>query len=57
MTLLIILLLIFGGVALIAIVTKRFSGPNDERRAQQLQRWLVPLVGIMLALSLIKYLW
>ncbi|MEM6581270.1 MAG: hypothetical protein AAGF35_14195 [Pseudomonadota bacterium] len=57
MTLLIILLVIFGGVALMAIVTKRFSGPNDERRAQQLQRWLVPLVGIMLALSLINYLW
>ena len=55
MNLLVLLLLIFAGVALIAVVSKRFSGPADSRRMQQLQRWLMPLVGLMLVLSLLKY--
>lgn len=55
MNLLLLLLGIFAGVALMAIVAKRFAGPTDARRMQQLQRWLMPLVGLMLVLSLVKY--
>ena len=55
MNLLILLALIFGGVALIAVVSKRFSGPGDSARMQQLQRWIMPLVGVMLLLSLLNY--
>ncbi len=55
MNLLLLLLAIFGGVALIALVSKRFSGSTDPRRMQQLQRWIMPLVGLMLVLSLFKY--
>ena len=55
MNLLVLLVLIFAGVALIAMVSKRFSGPADSGRMQQLQRWLVPLVGVMLLLSLLNY--
>jgi hypothetical protein len=55
MNLLLILLGIFGGVALMAIVARRFAGSTDPRRMQQLQRWIMPLVGLMLVLSLIKY--
>lgn len=55
MNLLILLALIFGGVALIAVVSKRFSGPEDSARMQQLQRWIMPLVGVMLLLSLLNY--
>jgi hypothetical protein len=55
MNLLLLLLGIFAGVALMAIVAKRFAGPTDARRMQQLQRWLMPLVGLMLVLSLINY--
>jgi hypothetical protein len=55
MNLLILLLLIFAGVALIAVVSKRFSGPADSERTQKLQRWLMPLVGVMLVLSLLNY--
>jgi hypothetical protein len=55
MNLLILLLLIFAGVALIAVLSKRFSGPGDSARMQQLQRWLMPLVGVMLLLSLLNH--
>ncbi|MEM8563085.1 MAG: hypothetical protein AAGF57_12660 [Pseudomonadota bacterium] len=55
MNLLILLALIFGGVSLMVVISKRFSGANDERNAQRLQRWLLPLVGIMLVLTLVNY--
>lgn len=55
MNLLVLLALIFGGVALIAVVSKRFSGSADPARMQQLQRWLWPLVGVMMVLSLLNH--
>jgi len=55
MNLLLLLLLIFAGVAFIAVVSRRFSGPADSQRMQQLQRWIMPLVGVMLLLSLLNY--
>jgi hypothetical protein len=54
-TLLVILLLIFGGVALMVVLGERFAKPTDPQRLQQLQRWLLPLVGLMLVLSLFKH--
>ncbi len=55
MNLLLILLGIFAGVALMAILSKRFGSSTDPARMQQLQRWIMPLVGLMLVLSLLKY--
>jgi len=55
MNLLLILLGIFAGVALMAMVSKRFGQTEDSRRLGQLQRWIVPLVGLLLVLSLIRY--
>ena len=55
--LLLILLLIFGGVALMVVVVERFGKPVDSARAQRLSRWILPLVGLSLVLSLIKYYW
>jgi hypothetical protein len=55
MNLLVLLLLIFAGVALMALVSKRFAAPPDSRRMHQLRRWLMPLVGLVLVLSLLKY--
>ena len=55
MNLLLVLLGIFAGVALMVVVSKRFSGSGDPQRLQQLQRWLLPLVGLMLVLSLLKF--
>ena len=54
-TLLLVLLLIFGGVALMVVLGERFARPPDPQRLRQLQRWLLPLVGLMLVLSLVKH--
>jgi hypothetical protein len=51
-TLLLLLLLIFGGVALMVVLGERFAQPADPQHLRQLQRWLLPLVGLMLVLSL-----
>lgn len=50
-----ILLLIFGGVALMVVLGERFAKPADPQRMRQLRRWLMPLVGVMLVLSLIDF--
>lgn len=53
--LLLLLLFVFVGVALMVVLGERFAKPVDGARARQLQRWLLPLVGLMLLLSLVKY--
>ncbi len=53
--LLLVLLLIFGGVGLMVVLGKRFAQPADPQRLHQLQRWLLPLVGLMLVLSLVNH--
>jgi hypothetical protein len=54
MNLLLLVLAIFAGVALMTVLARRF-GSTDPQRLQQLQRWLLPLVGLMLVLSVVKY--
>ena len=54
-TLLLLLLLIFGGVALMVLLGQRFAKPADPERMNRLQRWLIPLVGLMLVLSLASH--
>jgi hypothetical protein len=53
--LLILLALIFGGVALMVTLGERFARPADPEQAARLSRWLWPLVGLMLLLSLLDY--
>lgn len=53
--LLLALLLIFGGVALMVVFGERFAKPADPERMRQLQRWLIPLVGLALVLSLLNH--
>ena len=36
-------------------VLDRFASPVSPQRMRQLQRWLVPLVGLMLVLSLVDF--
>jgi hypothetical protein len=50
-----LLLLIFGGVALMVALGERFAKPADPERMNQLRRWLIPLVGLSLVLSLVNY--
>ena len=51
----VILLFIFGGVALMAILGERFAKPADEQQVAKLSRWLIPLVGIMLLVTALDY--
>jgi hypothetical protein len=53
--LLLILLFIFSGVALMVVLGQRFGKPADPDQMRRLQRWLMPLVGLMLVLSLARY--
>ena len=53
--LLLLLLLIFAGVALMVFFAQRFAAPGDSQRMNRLSRWLIPLVGLSLVLSLLKY--
>lgn len=53
--LLIVLFFIFVGVALMVILGEKFASPADPQRMQQLRRWLVPLVGLSLVLSLLNH--
>lgn len=54
-TLFLLLLMIFGGVALMVFFGERFAAPMEPERMRRLQRWLWPLVGLMLVLSLLNY--
>jgi hypothetical protein len=53
--LLLLLLGLFASLALLVVLLERFASPVDPARMQRLQRWFMPLVGLMLLLSLIKY--
>lgn len=54
-TLLLLLLMIFGGVALMVVLGERFAKPADPQQLRKLQRWLLPLVGLALVLSLLNH--
>jgi len=54
-TLLLLLLCIFAGVALMVIIGERFGSRPDPEKMRRLQRWLIPLVGLMLVLSLLDF--
>ena len=55
--LLVILVLVFSGVALMVVLSERFSKPADPEKMEKLQRWIVPLVGLSLVLSIGRYYW
>ena len=53
--LLLILLFIFAGVALMVGLGERFTKPVEPGQLRSIQRWLMPLVGLMLVLSLLQH--
>lgn len=53
--LLLLLLFIFGSVALMVLLGERYAKPADPERLARMRRWLIPLVGIMLLLSLLDF--
>lgn len=53
--LVLILLMVFGSVALMVFVLDRFAKPMEPEKMAKLSKWIMPLVGIMLVLSAVKY--
>jgi len=54
-TLLLLLLCIFAGVALMVTLGERYAQPADPAKLARLRRWLLPLVGLALVLSLLQH--
>ncbi|MFV0478048.1 MAG: hypothetical protein ACK5ME_09465 [Parahaliea sp.] len=54
-SLLLLLLLIFGGVALMVLLGQRYGQPMAPEKAARMRRWLTVLVGLLLVLSLIHH--
>lgn len=55
--LLIVLVVVFSGVALMVVLGERFGKPADPEKVQKMQRWILPLVGLSLVLSIARYYW
>ena len=53
--LLLLLLAIFGGLALISFVLERIARPMEPEKVQRLSRWIYPLVGLLLVISAVRY--
>tara|TARA_R110002072_G_scaffold45776_3_gene127598 strand:- start:372 stop:557 length:186 start_codon:yes stop_codon:yes gene_type:complete len=54
-TLLIILLCIFGGVALMVVLGEKFASPMEPEKLQRITRWIWPLVMISIVIQMIMY--
>lgn len=50
-----LLLAIFGGIALLSIILQRFASPMEPEQVQRYSRWIYPLVGLALVLSALRY--
>ena len=50
-----LLFFIFVGVFLMVFLVERFAGDTDPEKAARLSRWIMPLVGLMLILSALKF--
>ena len=54
-TLFLILLFIFGGVALMVVLGERFAKPMEPGQMQRLSRWIIPLVALAIVLQMLNY--
>jgi hypothetical protein len=50
-----LLLFIFGGVALMVVLGERFAKPMEPEKLQKVTRWIIPLMGVVIVLSLLRY--
>ncbi|NND68295.1 MAG: hypothetical protein HKN19_11965 [Halioglobus sp.] len=50
-----LLLAIFGGVALMVVVGERVLKPMEPEAMAKLSRWIYPLVGLALVISIARY--
>ena len=54
-TLIILLLFIFGGVALMVVLGERFAKPMEPEKMRRLSRWIMPLVALAIVLQMVNY--
>ncbi len=54
-TLFILLLFIFGGVALMAVLVERFAKPMEPEQVSKLSRWIIPLAALAIVLQMLFY--
>ncbi len=57
MNLLFLLLLVFAAVGLMVVLGERFAKPANPEQLARLRRWLIPLVGAVLVLSIVDFYW
>ena len=50
-----VLLAIFGGLALLSNILQRFASPMEPERVQRISRWIYPLAGLALVLASARY--
>ena len=56
-TLFLLLLFIFGGVALMVVLGERFAKPMEAEQMRKLSRWIIPLVAVAIIVQLFRYWW
>ena len=56
-TLFLILLFIFGGVALMVVLGEKFAKPMEPEKLQRISRWIIPLVGLSIVIQMFRYWW
>jgi len=54
-TLFLLLLFIFGGVALMVVLGEKFARPMELEKLRRLARWIIPLVAVSIVIQLILY--
>ena len=54
-TLILILLFVFLGVFLMVFFLERLGGEMEPEKVAKLSRWIMPLVGLLLVLSTLKF--
>ena len=54
-TLILILLFVFLGVFLMVFFLERLGGEAEPEKVAKLSRWIMPLVGLLLVLSTLKF--
>jgi heme/copper-type cytochrome/quinol oxidase subunit 1 len=50
-----LLLAIFGDIAVLSLVLQRFASPMEPDKVNRISRWIYPLVGLALVLATARY--
>ncbi|KAA1194456.1 hypothetical protein F0M18_03235 [Pseudohalioglobus sediminis] len=52
-----VLIAIFGGLALLVVILERTAKPMEPEQMQRISRWILPLVGLSLLLGALRHFW